>query len=200
MKMRLSIVAVLLIFVAVTAHAQEKKIRVGMNLGYSNAGDVEDSNVGLGLQAEFPVNQNLGIELALSRFSDEYEDSGVSIEQELTSIGLSAVLRAPFSETATGYFLAGIDYNTVDMDADLDTSWSSGVEVEADIDNEFGFHLGFGAGFAVHKNLEIIVEYRYTILELEGDISASYRNMSISDDVEGDYDFGLLKVGVNYLF
>ena len=75
------------------------------------------------------------------------------------------------------------------------------MTANVDIDDSVGFHLGAGLNMPIQKNWELFAEYRYTFLELEGEVSVSGMGITESEDIEkGDYDFGLLKVGVNYLF
>ncbi|MDL1978801.1 MAG: porin family protein [Deltaproteobacteria bacterium] len=201
MKRVLSMIGMLLVCVAVTSHAQEMRSRAGAHGAYSVGGDIEESKAGFGAQAELAVNSNFSIELALSRFSDEYNEAGISLEQDLTTIGVSAVYRAALGENVHGYLIGGLDYNIVDMDASIDPAvYGISMNADVDVDNEVGFHVGAGLNFPLQNNWELFAEYRYTFLELEGDISVSAMGITESRSLEGDYDFGLLKVGVNYLF
>jgi opacity protein-like surface antigen len=87
------------------------------------------------------------------------------------------------------------------MDASIDPAvYGISMNADVDVDNEVGFHVGAGLNFPLQNNWELFAEYRYTFLELEGDISVSAMGITESRSLEGDYDFGLLKVGVNYLF
>ena len=193
-------IGMLLVCVAVTSHAQEIRIsRTGAHGAYSVGGDIEESKVGFGAQAELAINSQFSIELALSRFSDEYDEAGISLEQDLTTIGVSVVYRAPLGENVLGYLLCGLDYNIVDMDASIDPA-VYGISMNTDVDNELGFHIGAGLNFVLQSNWELFAEYRYTFLELEGDISVSAMGISADESFDGDYNFGLVKVGVNYLF
>jgi len=187
-------------------HAQAS--RVGIHGAYSNGGDVEESELGFGGQLEFPINPIFSVELAMSQFSDEMEGDGTKIDQDLTSIGLSAIFRGPIAPQLDGYMLMGGNYNIFDMD----TSFSSplvynGVNysVDMDMDDEVGFHVGAGLNFAVSYNMEFFAEYRYTFLETEGEteLSGTDGNMTVILPIaEGDYEynFGVMKVGMNFLF
>ena len=61
------------------------------------------------------MTKNVGVELAASRFSDEYDEEGISLEQDLTTIGLSVVGRATLVQNLQGFLLAGVDYNIADI-------------------------------------------------------------------------------------
>jgi opacity protein-like surface antigen len=196
------VIGVLVLVAVVGSNAQDMKIsRLGAHGAYSMGGDIEESKVGFGAQAELALSPTFSIELAVSRFSDEWDEDGISLEQDLTTIGISAVCRTALAGSMHGYLLGGIDYNIAEMDAILDSAvYGSSMNADVDVDNEMGFHLGAGLNFALHSNWELFAEYRYTFLKLEGDISVSGMGMTLSEAVEGDYNFGLLKAGINYLF
>lgn len=202
MKRILSGIGTLLLCAVVTSLAQDMKIsRVGAHGAYSIGGDIEESEAGFGAQAEFAINAKFSIEAALSRFSDEDDDMGITIDQGLTTIGVSAVYRTPLVESIQGYLLGGVDYNIVEVDMSMDPAvYVININFDIDTNNEMGFHAGAGLNFPLQNNWELFAEYRYTLLELEHDVSGSALGTTLTVPVERDYDFGLLKVGANYLF
>ena len=204
MKTYIKTVAIFAVCFTLTGQAQEmSRFRIGAHGAYSIGGDIEKSKAGYGVQTEVALTKNVGVELAASRFSDEYDEEGISLEQDLTTIGLSVVGRATLVQNLQGFLLAGVDYNIADIDASIDPAAFEGIPMTAnvDIDDSVGFHLGAGLNMPIQKNWELFAEYRYTFLELEGEVSVSGMGITESEDIEkGDYDFGLLKVGVNYLF
>lgn len=184
-----------------TQAANQGMNRFGINAGYSVGGDIESGEFGYGLQGEFGINPNLGIELAISGFSDEVTELGVRIEQDITSIGLSGVFRTPLTDRLGGSILLGVNYNMVDMDVTYDeVEWGRGWGANADLDDAFGAHLGAGLGYKATDNMELFLEYRYTFLDLSGDLTVSNADYSVTDKVDGSYNFGLLKFGINILF
>jgi opacity protein-like surface antigen len=173
----------------------------GIHGAYSTGGDVEESDTGLGIQMKFPVSNTVAIEVALTRFSDSFTDSGIAIDQELTSLGVSALFQAPVAASTNAYFLGGLNYNLVDMDVTIAPGvFPPGVTATMDADDAMGVHIGIGLDHQLNKNIGIFAEYRYTILDLEGEITATNGISSVSQTVEGDYDFGLLKAGINFSF
>lgn len=195
-----SVIGIIVLFVAGTSHAEGVKFsRLGAHGSISLGGDIEDSNIGFGAQTELSLTPHVSIELALSHFSDEKEKDWYSYDLDLTTIGISAVFRAPLAEKIKGYLLGGIDYNIADLDVNPNYDVPI-VSASADVDDEVGFHLGGGLNFMLQKNWELFAEYRYTFLELNGDISYSYANLPVSYSLDEDKDFGLLKIGINYLF
>ncbi len=203
MKVILVTASLLVLFAFDVGVAQDIGIsRVGVHGGLSAGGDVEDSDLAFGAQAEMAITDNFFVELAVSLFSDEYQDQGVKLEQDLTTIGLSAIYRGPLTPTLQGYALAGLNYNIVDMDADVDAAMARGMPVRADldIDDSFGFHVGVGLNYAFHAHVEAFAEFRFTFLELDGDVKVEVMDVRQKESFKGDYNYGLLKLGVNYLF
>ncbi|MCI5208490.1 MAG: porin family protein [Candidatus Electrothrix sp. ATG2] len=198
--MKRQIVATGILALAVGIAGQAQASRMGVHGAYSMGGDIEESEVGFGGQLELSLNPMFSIELAVSRYGDELDEDGILLEQDLTSIGLSAVFRAPLGPQLQGYALVGANYNIVDMDVDIEPQNGINFTGEVDTDDATGFHAGGGINFALPNNWDLFIEYRYTILELEGEVSVSALGVTSSDQIEGDNDFGLLKVGLNYLF
>lgn len=177
--------------------------RIGAHGAYSLGGDIEKSKPGFGIQAEVALPKGFGIELAVSRFSDEYSEEGISLDQDLTTIGLSVIYRAALVKELKGFLMAGVDYNIAEMDANANPAAFEGLDIntEVNIDDAVGYHVGVGLNLPINKNWELFTEYRYTFLQLEGDVSASAMGISVTENLDkSDYNFGLLKLGVNYLF
>jgi opacity protein-like surface antigen len=175
--------------------------RVGINGSYSLGGDVQQSQGGYGAQAEFAINRGLGIELAVDQTSDKSSDAGVEIKQDLTSIGLSGVFRGTFSPRFGGYVLIGLDYNMPNANVTLDPGYyGPGWYARANLDDAFGGHIGGGLNLRLADHVELFVEYRYTGLELKGNMTISNAPYVYTDSVSGTNDFGLLKLGINVLF
>ena len=173
----------------------------GIHGAYSTGGDIEESDTGLGIQMKFPVSNTVAIEVALTRFSDSFADSGIAFDQENTSLGVSALFQAPIAPSTNAYFLGGLNYNMVDADVSVDPGvFPPGVSATMDVDDALGVHVGIGLDHQLNKNIGIFAEYRYTVLDLEAEVIATYGFASMSQTAEGDYDFGLLKAGINFSF
>lgn len=181
--------------------ADESATRLGFHVAGASSGDTEDPDKGFGVQGELPIGSSgFSIELSASKFKDNFDSPDISIEQNLTSVGVSGIYRIPSDAGMGVYILAGANYNMVDADIGINQTTSPGVRASADIDDAFGVHAGLGLRMTLADNIELFTEYRYTILELEGTIKATDGISTVEEDVEGDYDFGLLKVGLNFLF
>ncbi len=211
MKSRSSLIffsIALLLSFAVSASAIGPS-RIGVHAAYSAGGDVEDEQLGLGGQLEFALGPNLFIELSASTFSDEWAEDGLKLEADIVTFGLSGILRAPIADTVQVYGLGGINYNSIDMDAGFDRAalgLPANVDAQADIDidDELGFHLGAGINVEVTPNVEIFAEYRYTLLSVDAEttvkVSGAGMDWSETETTEEDYDFGLFKAGLNFMF
>lgn len=176
MKRTASAVVVALVCFAVAAYAQEVKFtRIGPAVGLIAGGDVE-SAFAYGLQGEVGFGEHLGVELSYMRFDNEREFDGTSLDWHQDTIGLSALARKNLVEDLSGYLLGGVNYNLF-----------SGPE----IDDEAGGHLGFGLNMQAGDFSEIFLEFRYTFLSLSGDVPSQE---------SWDNDFGLIKLGMNFVF
>ena len=182
--MKRGIISAGILALLVGAAGQAQAARLGIHGVYSNGGDVEESELGFGGQLEIPVNPILSVEFAVTQFSDEVEcNNGTTIDQDLTSLGLSAVFRGPVGPFVDGYMLFGADYNSIDTD-------SGANNINMELDDEIGFHIGAGLNFPIAYNMELFGEYRYTFLETEQE----------GGDEDYEYDFGVAKLGMNFLF
>lgn len=185
MKRGIVSTGILALLIGMAGQAQAN--RIGMHGAYSNGGDVEEPEVGIGGQIEFPINETLSVEFAATHFGEEIQGSNnVTFDQDLTSFGVSAVFRRAFGPQLGGYMLFGADYNIIDTDSNVHNG-------NMELDDEIGFHIGTGLNLAINYNMELFTEYRYTFLETEND-----SELLGSEDYE--YDFGLAKLGVNFLF
>ena len=179
MSMKRSVLALALLLVvgAATTYAQEVKFaRLGPAIGMTAGGDV-DNAFAFGLQGEVSVGEHLGVELSYMRFENQNDVEGMSLDMDQDTIGLSVVGRKNLVEDLSGYLLGGLNYNMVNGGPD--------------VDDELGIHLGFGFNMKSGDFSELFIEYRYTFLELSGDLPG---------DDSWDSDFGLLKLGMNFVF
>ena len=181
------------------ATAQDHTVfRVGCHGAYSSGGDVQKPKFTFGAQCQLSLNRNFAIELAASRYSDEYEEEGVSTDLHVTTVGLSLVMTVAGSEPLSLYGLGGLDYNFPSVEVTY-----APYDVEVDVQNEIGYHVGGGlrSTAIATKNVEGFIEYRYTRLGLDGKMTVSHRGSLLgSAEFGGSSNFGLVKFGVNYRF
>lgn len=169
--------AVVLVFASIAAHAQEIKFaRLGPAIGMTAGGDV-DNAFAFGLQGEVAFGEHFGVDLSYMRFDNQNDVDGVSLDMHQDTIGLSAVARKILLEDVSGYLLGGLNYNLI----------NGGPSVG----DKVGVHLGVGFNMRSGDFTEIFLEYRYTFLDLSGDLPTKR---------SWDSDFGMLKLGLNFLF
>ncbi len=202
MNKQAALIAIPLFLLGLAAQAETQRTnRIGVNGAYSTGGDVAKPAAGYGFQAEVGLHPNWGLELALSQTSDQSTDEGIEINQDLTSVGLSLVGRLPLTERLQVYGLLGVDYNMPSSDVTLDPSvYGPGWRAAVQLDDAWGVHGGLGLGLTLGKHAEVFLEYRYTGLELKGTMAVGDGTFVFTDRVNGRYDFGLVKLGINILF
>lgn len=169
-----------MMLVAAVCHAQ---FRLGAHGAYSNAGDVENEDIGFGGQLGVQMGEVLSMELSGTKFEDKEDGAG----GEITTIALTARLGAQVSYAATLYGGAGVNYNIIDISPSL-----PGIKIKDTI----GFHGAGGIEVMLNDMFMVFAEYRYTLLEPE--IEASFGGMKETEKF--DYNFGLARIGFNLVF
>ncbi len=208
--------------VACAAMASAQSFNLGLHGAYSTGGDVNESEFGGGAQVGAAINKYLSLELSGTMFTDG--DSGVDLD--VTSFALSARIGYPVSDPLLLYVGGGVHYTMFDASAsslDLLALTEPGVsgsdlaaenglsvaEYEAllnefgphasiDVDNQFGGHVCVGGEFALTDRLSLFGEYRYTLSKLKGDISISMGGETVRESFKDDYNFGLVRAGLNF--
>lgn len=76
-----------------------------------------------------------------------------------------------------------------------------GATASFDVDNKIGFHVCAGVEVALTETIELFGEYRYTFCKVKGDISLNVPGIvNMEESFSDNYNFGIAKVGVNFLF
>ncbi len=201
--------------------------KAGLNVGYTIGGDIEDSSFAPGAQILYAAdvresNWNYFFELGGTVFSDGMKMSemgiGIDLDLDITALSMVAGIGGSPAERMRWYALGGAGYYIPDATAEIDTSGvaegfdAPGLTVSAtadiDMDNALGWILGAGVAYELTERLEVFTDYRYTMLKLEakisGSVEATYFGQSISEEfssnVDGDYNHGIARVGLNYIF
>lgn len=186
-----------------------KKYSLGVHGTYSMDGDVVESKYGFGFQTENSISKYLSTELALSGFSDGFSKNAylgnksitTTVRLNIITIGISAIFRI-----SKGYLLGGINYNVADIELSEVSEMNGETSYEKaalNFKDDIGYHIGAGFNFPLSGNWNIFTEYRYTYLTLNrmGNVKLLYKgNYYDLEFPEIDYDFGLFKIGINYLY
>jgi len=181
---RYLLIAGCILLSATLLHAQD--VRVGAHLGMALNGTLDvDSNFGsvdvdmedgfaFGAQLTHRANEAMSFELSATRFSTEVEDtSGTDVD--ITTIAATLRLGGSPSEGVYIYGGGGGSYNIGDVDG-------------ADYDDEFGYHFCAGIELPIDETVQFFADYRITFITFSTE----------NTDFETDYEFGLLRAGVNF--
>ncbi len=173
----------------------------GAFIGVTAGGDIEESEAAYGGQVQIPLGKDFFVELSVVAMSDSYESSTVKLDSDLTSIGLSIGAKAVVGKNCGIYGLFGPNYNMEDSDVEYNQDVYPGFEANIDSDDEIGFHAAIGSTYNIRPNVQFFVEYRYTFLDIEGELDiTSGDGRSAGDEIEGSFDFGVAKAGLNVIF
>ena len=185
---------------------------VGAHGGYTVGGDIEESGFAFGAQAGYELNENLSVELAWTRFSDEETSEGFKLEADADVLAATVRYGFPMSDTVTPYVGAGVNYLMIDAEVSMQFTSEEQAELQAmadafgltvdqllqelgiesnseslDLDNTIGFHICGGANIKMTEVLQLFAEYRYSFGTVKG------------DGIDEDFDCGIARVGVNLL-
>ena len=174
---------------------------IGVLIGVTAGGDIEDSEVAYGAQVKLPLGEPFFAALSVSFITDTFIGDASEVDQDLTSIGLSIGAEVQAATRCTVYGLFGPNFNMADLDIRYDTELPPGASVKGDVDDEVGFHVAAGSTYRLANHVGLFLEYRYTFLDLEATITGTRSDGSrFERKAEGSYDFGVAAFGLQYLF
>ena len=167
------------------ASATNENFQVGACVVMPNGGDVENGEIGWGVQGVVPLSQAVDVELSFSKFGDSLDITEMSISQ------FAATLRWNYSlsDRTSVYAGAGLNYNQ--LTAEIEDS-----DVKVQMENVVGYHGTVGLKALVWKGMVLFLDYRFTKLETTATVSG-YGQTEV---VDGTYDHGLARVGLNITF
>jgi len=189
--------------IAVTVEETKKPLSAsaGAFIGVTAGGDIEENEVAYGGQIQMPFGDVFFLELSAIAVTDTEGDDEITADFDVQSIGISIGAKAKAAKNCEVYGLFGPNYNMGDLEIDIDQTYAPGASAETDTDDSVGFHVAAGSAYNITPDISIFIEYRYTFLDFEGDIVVIRTDGSRTDgDLEGSFDFGVAKVGLNYLF
>jgi len=179
------LVAVLLVG-AGAVHAENA--RIGPHIGYVIGPELEaegesvdlDDAFSYGAQLTHQANEALGIEISGSRFSTEYDELA-DTEFAITSVAATIRLGGSPDQSTFIYGGGGVSYNFIELEV---------FDQDLDPDDDIGYHFCGGVELALSETVDFFAEYRqsYVTFDVPG----------IFEDVEVDYEGGMLRAGVNF--
>ncbi len=192
-KIAMFVVMMVVFVVAIsTAEAQTStqsvhRLSLGFHGAYSLGGDIERSNLGIGGQVIVPLGDTFSMEVSATRFEDGIDDLLI----DMMTIGVTLRAAMPVMENRGKVYVgAGFSHNSFDANI----AWP-GYNVS--IEDSIGWHVAVGFSTRVHQRAELFGEYRYTMTRSTAEVSSP---CGCHEIVTGSYNFGLLRLGVNFMF
>ena len=146
-------------------------------------------------------------------------DSVLEMDLDVVALTLALIGSMEASEVVNVYALGGLGYYLFGGDVSVDDASAAAAlgtpgatfasSFRFDPDDEFGAFIGAGIAVAVQEAVEIFADYRFNFVEIDGDISGTATasapgvapvTSSSAASVEGDFDHGVARVGVNFGF
>jgi opacity protein-like surface antigen len=150
--------------------------------------DVDAQHIALTARAEIPVRDVLALYVGGGISYNMFDVEEPSLTDLISTLADPADAEAFAAFTAAGGTIAG------------------GVDI--DVDDAIGYHACAGVAVALSDSVELFGEYRFTWMDVEAKGSAEItatlggvvvEQRSQSGKVDGSYDFGLARVGINIL-
>ncbi|MCC8360039.1 outer membrane beta-barrel protein [Salinimicrobium sediminilitoris] len=155
MKMKLLFTSALIILGSCFVTNAQTDTKMGAMAAYGT----EIENLGLGVNAEFPVLENLSISPAFIYYFPK-DEAGVSLNW--WEINGNANYYFMNSESLGFYGIAGLNYTHVKFDIDDAPFADSSMETS---DGRFGLNLGAGANFDIGSSITPFAEAKYVIID-----------------------------------
>lgn len=212
--------AILLVFVwglaCTEATAWRGKYKDGPFASYQFGGDVEDEGYGFGWGVVRTLNKHLSLEGTFSYHEDKsrvltgLRPGITSAAVDLEVLGFSLTGRAGFRPSENTFLYAGAGLGFFNINSDTRTVAQARADrgqpelgfYELDVKNEWGAHYVVGAELALTERWETFLEFRRNYLSPEVDtrFAPDINTPTQVSRSEFDYDFGMIRWGINYRF
>ncbi len=154
MEARLLFISTLFFFGGLFISSAQTDTRLGAMVAYGT----EIENVGIGVNAEFPIMENLTISPGFIYYFPK-DEFGVSVNW--WEINGNANYYLLNGESFGFYALGGLNYSSVKVDYDSGSSLGS----MSASDGRFGLNLGAGANFDIGRSIVPFAEAKYVIID-----------------------------------
>lgn len=152
MKLKLFLASVFLYLGFTSVSSAQTDNRFGVMLAYGT----EIENIGLGINADFPVAENLTIAPSFIYYFPKDYFGG---DMNWWELNADANYYFVENESLGFYGLAGLNYSHVSFDFD-----SPMGSVDSS-DGEFGVNLGVGANFNIQSSVTPFAQLKYVIID-----------------------------------
>jgi len=167
MSTRITMIAVLILFAAVTVVAQsgtpeggnsKSSVYIGPQLGMSKARDAEDFTFMGGAAIRFKLAQALGIEGSINYRSDDYYDGTVTAQSwPFMVTGLVYPFPAVYGAIGAGWYNTTFSFNP--------PAGYTGDPVADETTQDFGWHFGGGVELPLGASVRLVGDIRYVFLD-----------------------------------
>ncbi|MDT0642811.1 outer membrane beta-barrel protein [Zunongwangia sp. F363] len=155
MRTRLLVTSAVLFLAGIFNASAQDETRLGAMLAYGT----EIENLGIGVNAEFPIMENLSISPGFIYYLPK-DQSGIDLNW--WEINGNANYYFIDNERLVFYGLGGLNYSHVQLDYDGSQFGGGSMEVS---DGRFGLNLGAGANFSIGSNITPFAEIKYVIID-----------------------------------
>lgn len=155
MKTKLLFITALTFLATCFVANAQNDTRLGAMVAYGT----EIENVGIGVNAEIPVMEDLTISPGFIYYLPK-DESGVSLNW--WEINGNANYYFVKNESLDFYGIAGLNYTHVKFDFDESPFGDSSMETS---DGRFGLNLGAGANFDIGSSITPFAEVKYVIID-----------------------------------
>lgn len=161
------------------------EVEVGACAVFPHGGDVNNGEIGWGVQGVVPLNKTIDVELAVSKFGDSLDITKMSISQFATTLRWNYSI----SGRSSVYIGAGLNFNQL-------TAEIINADIKVQMENVVGYHGTVGLKATIKTCTVLFIDYRLTSLETTAVVSG-YGQTEV---VEGTYNHGLMRIGLNITF
>lgn len=158
MNLKSLFLGVFISFLAPFISNAQDQTKIGGYLAYGT----EIENIGIGVNAEFPIADKLTIAPGFTYFlpKDEY---GVKVNW----FEVNGNINYYFLDTSSisVYGLGGLNYSSVKVSYDNSTAFGAFGSSASVSDGRFGLNLGGGANFEIGSNILPFAELKYVIID-----------------------------------
>ncbi|MDT0677176.1 outer membrane beta-barrel protein [Autumnicola musiva] len=155
MKTRLLFTMMFLFVGGILTSSAQNETRLGAMLAYGT----EIENLGVGVNAELPIMENLSISPGFIYYFPKNE---AGIDLRWWEINGNANYYFVNNDNLGLYGLGGLNYSHVKVDYDGNSFGGSSMGVS---DGRFGLNLGAGANFSIGSSIIPFAEAKYVIID-----------------------------------
>lgn len=144
----------MLFFGGIFLSTAQTDTRLGVLIAYGS--DIE--NVGLGVNAEFPVMENLTISPSFIYYFPK--ENYLTVDMNWWELNANANYYFVDNQNLGFYGLAGLNYSHVSVD--LNTPGSPSIESS---DGKFGLNIGVGSNFNINSKITPFAQAKYVLID-----------------------------------